>query len=487
LNILWICTDQQRFDTLGCYGNNFVKTPNIDRLASMGVKFNRAYSQSPVCAPSRASFLTGRYPRTCRVRQNGQDIPPDERLITKVLSENGFTCGLSGKLHISACNPSTGRNMEPRIDDGYDYFKWSHHPSGANASSGWAMNEYTMWLTSKGVQYHKKNLPDCPFVQTGMEEENHQVTWCVNCAMEYIESARKHKKPWLFSVNVFAPHHPFNPPAEYLDRYIKMLDQIPLPNYVEGELEAKPLFQKKDHEGAYDTPGNFPFESMGEKDHRYIRAAYWTMIDLIDHQVGRLLDYLKESNQTDDTMIIFTSDHGENLGDHGMYLKGPYFYENNVHVPLIIAYPSAIPGGRVSNALVELVDLAPTIIDAAGIKIEPGMQGKSLRPLLTGKAPLDQHRSSVYSEYYNSNINHRNPLAFDTMVFDGRYKLVRVHDLTNTLKYTGELYDLISDPDETVNLYYNPEYLKVKSDMLELMCDRMAGTCDPLPVRKAFW
>ena len=104
-NILWYCTDQQRFDTLGCYGNDFVHTPNLDRLAATSAFFENAFSQSPVCTPSRASFLTGRYPRTCRTRQNGADIPEDEVLVTKMLAENGYTCGLSGKLHLSTCHP----------------------------------------------------------------------------------------------------------------------------------------------------------------------------------------------------------------------------------------------------------------------------------------------------------------------------------------------------------------------------------------------
>ncbi len=153
MNVSWFCSDQQRYDTLGCYGNKFVSTPNMDRLAKMGVKFNKAYCQSPVCAPSRASFLTGRYPRTCGVRQNGQDIPATERLIPKILSEHGYTSGLSGKLHISAINHATKRNIEPRIDDGYDYFRWSHHPSAINPKSNWPTNDYILWLNSKGVEY----------------------------------------------------------------------------------------------------------------------------------------------------------------------------------------------------------------------------------------------------------------------------------------------------------------------------------------------
>lgn len=186
-------------------------------------------------------------------------------------------------------------------------------------------------------------------------------------------------------------------------------------------------------------------------------------------------------------MIIFTSDHGENLGDHGMYLKGPYFYENNVNIALIVSCPSSVEGGRVSNALVELVDLAPTICDAAGIPIYEGMQGKSLWGLLTGNTQLDEHRESVYSEYYNSNINHRDPLTFSTMICNGRYKLVKVYDRTNKIECRGELYDLNDDPTETINRYYEDEYKDIRIRMLELMCDRMVETCDPLPIRRACW
>lgn len=487
MNILWFCTDQQRFDTIGCYGNPYVHTPNMDRLARMGVRFTRAYSQSPVCAPSRASFLTGRYPRTCGVRQNGQDIPPTERLVSKLLKEHGYTCGLSGKLHIAACNQATGRVREPRIDDGYDYFRWSHHPSEEGSAGNWPANDYTMWLAEQGVRYETSPLPACRYVKKGMPERYHQTTWCVDRAMEYIRSAHAYHLPWMFSVNVYDPHHDFDPPEEYLAPYLEKLDELPLPNYRPGELEEKPLFQRKDHGGAYDSKGNYAFDAMTETDHRYLRAAYWAMVDLVDAQLGRLLDYLEESGQLDDTLIIFMSDHGENLGDHGMYLKGPYFYENNVHVPLIIACPGKIQGGQVSDALVELVDLAPTLCEAAGISPEPGMQGRSLWPLLTGHAPLDHFRESVYSEYYNSNIKHRNPLAFDTMVFDGRYKLVRVHDREHVMDCHGELYDLERDPRESFNQYENPEYLAEKVRLLELMADRMAETCDPLPVRQACW
>ena len=127
-NILWICTDQQRYDTLGCMGNPWVQTPNLDRLAQRGALFERAYCQSPVCTPSRASFLTGRYPRTTRCRQNGQSIPEDEVLVTRLLADAGYSCGLSGKLHLSPCHPSVAPTGERRIEDGYAEVHWSHTP-----------------------------------------------------------------------------------------------------------------------------------------------------------------------------------------------------------------------------------------------------------------------------------------------------------------------------------------------------------------------
>ncbi|MHC5054435.1 MAG: sulfatase-like hydrolase/transferase, partial [Planctomycetota bacterium] len=179
-NVLWICTDQQRWDTLGCYGNRFVRTPNLDRLASGGALFERCYTQSPVCTPSRASFLAGRYPRTTRCRQNGQDIPADEVLVTKMLS---------GKLHLSACNPRACaaeaaatsprrracQTMERRIDDGYSVFHWSHDTGG-----GWGLhNEYRRWLDGKGARFETPPHPLSKWVRTGMPEELHQTTWCV--------------------------------------------------------------------------------------------------------------------------------------------------------------------------------------------------------------------------------------------------------------------------------------------------------------------
>jgi len=476
-NILWLCSDQQRWDTLACYGNAFVETPNLDSLARGGALFEHAYCQSPVCTPSRASFLTGRYPRTTRCRQNGQDIPEDEVVVTKILSEHGYTCGLSGKLHLSACFPEVCSEMEARIDDGYEDFHWSHHAGG-----GWGRNNaYWAWLREKGALFKTAPHPETPHIHTGMPAELHQTTWCIDKACDFIRQQTRGGDPWLFSVNMYDPHHPFDPPEDLLSRYMERLNEIPLPLYREGELSSKPPYQAFDHEGAYGHRGGHPYKEMAQNDHRMVRAAYWAMCDLIDTQVGRLMDLLKATGQIENTIVIYTSDHGEMLGDHGIYLKGPYFYEPAIRVPLIISCPGTIAANRVMG-MVELVDLAQTILDAAGLDHYPGMQGKSLWPILVGEKPPHQHRDDVYCEYYNAMPWHRDPTAQLTMLRTDQYKIVLDHSNT-----AGELYDLDSDPGEFSNLWSDPASRDIKTDLLLRLCNRMAWTVDPMPVRRAAW
>ncbi|TBL80455.1 sulfatase [Paenibacillus thalictri] len=477
-NILWICTDQQRFDTMGCYGNTSVRTPNIDKLAENGVLFENAFCQATVCTPSRASFLTGRYPRTTRCRQNGQNMPEDELLVTRLLADAGYVGGLSGKLHLSACNPKVTAGTERRINDGYSQFHWSHHPE-----DDWATNEYIQWLRAKGKAYRPQPTEGSRYVQIGPDAEDHQSAWCAEKAIEFIEANERYSRPWFFSVNMFDPHHPFNPPQAYLQRYLDRLDDIPLPNVAPGEPDSKTYFQRYDHNGAYGDSKLYPFSSMTDQDHKMVRAAYWAMVDLIDEQVGRMIEALERTNQLDNTIVIFMSDHGELLGDHGVYLKGAFFYEPSVHVPLIISNPSRFTPNRRNRELVELTDLAPTLMEAAGLDIHPGMQGKSLWPLLTEAERGDEkHREDIYCEHYNASSKQNGIGGFATMVRTDRYKLVSYHK-----RNEGELYDLQQDPNETCNLWNDVNFLAVKLDMYERLCDRMAETVDPLPERLAVW
>jgi arylsulfatase len=464
-NILWICTDQQRYDTIACHGNKYIRTPNIDRLASEGTAFTHAFCQAPVCTPSRSSFLTGRYPSTTRAHDNGQCIPPDEVLVTKMLADAGYDCGLSGKLHISACS---GR-VEKRIADGYREFHWSHDPSPQ-----WGNNsEYTKWLASKGYKwsdlYHPKG-----YAFAGIPAELHQTTWCTDKAIDFIKEDRK--GPWLMSVNIYAPHTPFDPPKEYLDRYDP--DKLPDPAYTDGELDDKPAFQRFDHDGS--NGGRPPFSKMTPRERREIKAAYYAMIEHVDDNVGRILKMLDDTGQRKNTIIIFMSDHGELLGDHGIFLKGPYTYDCSVRVPLIISWPGHFKSGVKSDALVELLDIAPTLLTAAGMPIPNRVQGRPLTDLLTGKT--DKHRDQVFCESYGLKVGTSQPTWTVSMVRTRTHKIAVCHGTDQ-----GELYDLQADPGEHKNLYHSPAHAGLKAEMMKLCFDTSVATMDPVPVRVAPW
>ncbi len=474
-NILWICTDQQRGDTLGCTGNRFVTTPNIDALARRSAHFERAYVQSPVCMPSRASFLTGRYPRTTRLRQNGQVIPADERPISRLLADAGYHCGLVGKFHLAPADPAVNASIETRINDGYAEFCWAGDPH-----DNWGEHSgYTAFLSKRGKRFETPPHPDCAFVEIGMPEDLHEATWCAERAIDFIERRASSAAPWMFSLNMFAPHHPFNPPEDYLQPYLGRLGEIPLPAALDNDLSGKPAFQAVDATGAYGR--TMPYgRHMSDHDHRMVRAAYWAMCDLVDVKVGAILEALERTGQIDNTIVIFMSDHGEMLGDHGIYLKGPYFYEPAIRVPLIVSWPGTIAPQR-HGGLTELVDLAPTLLDACGLDPHPGMQGRSLWPQLTGREP-PAGRADIYCEYYNAMPFHRDPTPQLTMLRTQSHKIVVDHANDD-----GELYDLGADPGETVNLWRDGDALPVKADMLTRLAHRMAFTVDPLPPRISEW
>jgi arylsulfatase A-like enzyme len=463
-NILWITTDQQRFDTIASLGNPHIRTPNLDRLVAEGVSFTRAYCQSTVCAPSRASYLTGRYPRTTGCRQNGQTLPAGETLISRHMANAGYTCGLAGKQHLASC--SDGK-VELRGDDGYREFHWSHHPQ-----PDWPENAYTQWLTSQGKTWDELYAgPSSGYVKQGVPAEYHQTTWCAHKAIEFLE--RHAGSPWFFSFNCFAPHHPFDPPGEYLKRYDPA--DMPLPKYEEGELAQKPIYQRLDHEWAHNEEGYFHVGGMTDDDHRQVKAAYYAMIEQIDHEVGRMLSALEASGQADNTIVVFMSDHGEMLGDHGIYLKGPHFYEPAIHAPLIIWAPNRFQTNLRSDALVELVDLAPTLMSACELDVPEAMQGRSLLPILRGEAEPTVHRDYVYCEYYNAWTHHR---SYGTMMRTAEHKIVVYHGVDE-----GELYDLNDDAHEFRNLWRSSEHASLRERLLKQAFDASVFTMDPMPPR----
>jgi len=452
-NVLWICTDQQRWDTIGSLGNPHVRTPHIDRLANEGVAFLNAFCQSPICTPSRSSFLTGMYPSTVHGCGNGNDQWAEAApLVTKTLADSGYRCGLAGKLHLAGCH---GR-VEPRpADDGYSVFHWSHShkdiwPEG---------HAYADWVRGKGGDLGKM------YQEKGyMEPELHQTKFCADKAIEFIEA--NDDRPWLMSVNIFDPHAPFDPPPAYRDRYES--EAMPDPLFRESDLEAQKKLRGVDFQNKGARPESFQAKEK--------IAAYYAMIEQIDDHVGRMLDALERTGQRENTLVIFTSDHGEMLGDHGLLLKGCRFYEGLVHVPLIVSWPGAVGEGVRKNALVELTDIAPTLLDYAGLDKGPKMVGRSLRNLLEGDA--DSHRKHVRCEYYRA-LSLLAPGrggwegSYATMVRTDRHKLVVYHG-----HETGELFDLQEDPGEFENLWDCPEHAATRFDLMKVMVDQSAFAVD---------
>jgi arylsulfatase A-like enzyme len=467
-NILWVCTDQQRFDTIQGLSNSLISTPNLQRFMTEAVTFTNTFVQTPICSPSRGSFLTGRYPHCTGLRANGQYIRSSELLVPRILAENSYTCGLAGKLHLAPCGG--GRlETEERIDDGYKVFEWSH-----DVSNSWpGHNAWRVWLDRQGVklpQFPKEDVWGMPIAP-----KYSQTAWCAEVASQFMRE-QKGKGPWMMSVNIFQPHHPFFPTEEYLDRVDPA--KMPDPAYKEGELDNKTPFQQIDHNGAYGGKA-LSFTKTSAEEHRKITAAYYAMTEQVDTEMGHMLQVLDETGQADNTIVIFMSDHGEMLGDHGLYLKGPYFYDCLTRVPLIIRWPKHFKAGLKVDALVEMVDLAPTLVEAAGIQKPAGMQGQSLLPLLTGETTT--HRDSVYMEFFNANFNYPTPPML-TSVRTKRWKL----NYCDQAKY-GEMYDLRADPGEFNNLWNDPHQKDSRDMMMQLLLSRMIDTTDPVPEGVAAW
>ncbi len=480
-NILWFCADAQRYDTIHALGNPHIRTPTLDSLARSGVAFTQAYCQNPICTPSRCSFLTGRYPASTHCYRNGQvRFPQSETPVTRLLANAGYDCGLAGKLHLSAA-----KGGERRYDDGYRAFYYSNLPVPDDFNDN---NTYFHWLRDdKGVDPERLFANQTRFCGPGVPSELHQVTYCAEMAMRFISEPRE--GPWLMSVNPFDPHPPFDPPPEFLKRYDPA--KLPPPLFRPDDLERQAAFRniRQQKIEAVD-PLAPPAEaaSTGGETHaartykapegfngQQIKAAYYAMIEHIDYQLGRILQVIDDTGQLENTLVVFHSDHGELLGDHGLIFKGCRFFEGAVHVPLIFSWLGQVKQAEQCDALTELVDLAPTLLDMAGVAIPKNIQGRSLRPALTGDGalPLKTH---VVCDFYDSvGYSPVDRPTQATMTFDGRYKMVVYHREGDL----GELFDLQEDPGEFINLWDSPEALPLKLRVLRRHMDAVMATISP--------
>ena len=478
-NILWYSTDQQRFDTISALGNSHINTPTLDSLVANGTAFTRAYCQSPICTPSRSSFLTGMYPSRIHNTRNGNESFPEwPPLVTKMISDSGYECGMIGKFHLQ----SSGKRIEPRVDDGYSYWKFSHAPR-----DDWKEgHDYADW-----VKHNGESLDDLRLSKSGIPIKLHQTKWASDMAIDFI--TQKRSQPWMLNINVYDPHPPFIPAREYTDLYNPK--DMPGPYFRESDLEQQEQLARIDFQGEVKRPE--------ERDIKRIQAFYYAMISQVDDQLARIIDKLNEIGQLENTLIVFTTDHGETLGDHGLLEKGCRFYEGLTRVPLIFSWPAGLKKNIKSNALVELMDIAPTLLEITGIEVPEYMQGKSLMPILTGHSADDKHREFVRCEYFDaieSQLTNEasGPLGrvftggreepdqykdgigtFATMFRNEEYKLIIYHGHN-----TGELYNLKHDPWEFNNLWDDPQHQDIKNNLIQESFDNHVLTTTDVGSRR---
>jgi len=481
-NILVICTDQHRYDVISTHHGSVAKTPNLQRLADQGTVFDACYAPSPVCAPSRASMLTGRYPSSHGLWANGVTLPDATDMVSRQLSDAGYRTGLVGKLHLSGAFQG---HTEERVDDGFQVFKWAHDPfhgSPENAYHAWLARRFPeLWERAKGdlVTPDKTNFVHANTAFDEMPTEAHYSTWVSEEAGEFLE-AQPRNQPFFLMLNYFDPHHPFVAPKEYLDLFPPT--SVPPPVGGRAELASKPAFQTESSDSSYvgHGPAYIDFDAAGID---LIRRTYYAMVALVDECVGRVLDELDRRGLSDDTLVIFTSDHGEMLGDHAMLLKGPMMYDVAVRVPMIARWPGRVPVRRIPG-LVGVHDIARTIRVAAGLSESSHHQGLNLVDVARGET---QARGYALCQYRDSGYSN-SPEVHTTMLRVGEYKLVRWHGSPATERQAdGELYNLETDPNELINLWHDPGYADVRCELLGQLTDVTVAAEDRTPFRQMPW
>ena len=488
-NVLFIMCDQLRWDYLSCYGHEHLHTPNIDALADRGVRYARSYVQSPVCGASRMSTYTGRYVHAHGASWNFVPLKAGELTIGDHLRPLGVRSVLIGKTHMKADAPGMARlGIDPKSrigvrisecgfdpyerDDGLHPYS-GHEPNppyndfardnGLDAQNPWeeyanaALGENDELLSGWFLKYSNRpaRVPD-PLSET---------PYITGRAMEFIDEALQNNpdQPWVAHVSYIKPHWPYIVPEPYASMYGP--EHIQAPNRSDKErIDAHPIFAEFMNRR---VSKNFSRDEVREA----VIPAYMGLIKQIDDQMGRLFDHLQERGIADETMIVFTSDHGDYLGDHWLGEK-ELFHDESLRVPLIVYDPSPEADstrGSVNNDLVEAIDLAPTFLDLyGGVAIPHILDGHSLMDTLNGTRECDPRRY-VISEYDYAFSEPR--LALDMrsrdcwlrMIFDGRYKYVHAEN------FRPMLFDLETDPQELIDLGAEPAFADTRARLHEAL------------------
>lgn len=480
-NIILFMCDQLRFDALGCYGNNQIHTPNIDRIALNGSTFDNHFVQNPVCSPSRCSVLTGRYPKNHGTRDNGIPLRDSEITLPEVLRENGYVTAAIGKMHITT-------QFVPKEDEQDDWPEDNYGFDIIHTTCDCKTGEYLNWLREQSPDDYEevkrqgeqkaredrasaseKDLSGPPQVyKSGINPEYHQSHWIADRMIDLIEEAVP-EQPFFAYCSFVDPHHPFDPPEPYASMYDP--DQLAEPLMKEGELEDKPPHFWKARTAHGFSNEKYDYRVLTPHAWGQVKAAYYGMITLIDDNIGRVLAALEEKGITEDTLIMFTNDHGELLGDHGLLFKGPFHYDSIIKAPMVISWPGVVPQGSRYSQITEHVDIMPTLLEYAGIRPPCGVQGASMATALRGDKGFGREYAMTEFNCYDWGLSVKTLTGKD-------YKLTCYAG-----EDYGELYDRNQDPEEFVNLWDDEDYAEIKTYMMKKLMDRIIETEDPLPLR----
>lgn len=487
-NILLITSDQQHFDTLG-FANPRIRTPALDRLAREGAHFTRAYCNNPTCTPSRASLITGLYPSWHGAWSIGTKLPEDVPTVGERFLDAGYFTALIGKAHFQPLRSDPdgpgGASIECqpilRDLDFWRSFNDTHTPWYGFAHCELARNHgdeshvgqhYAIWMEERGL----KNWADYfvrPDPETGhgatpckrgawdLPEELHYSAWTGERTIAMLDHAARNQQPFFIWSSFHDPHPPYIAPEPWASMYRPQ--DMPIGRIEPGELQTMVPYvartQQPDPDfSEFKDPGgqgNHGLQSHlhDEQRLREDMAIYYGMTSLMDHHIGRVLDRLDALGLADNTLVVFTSDHGHFLGQHGLIAKA-FMYEDNLRVPFLARWPGRIPAGQTIHALQALIDLPTTFLAACGLPVPGAMQGVDQLPVWQGRVPAA--RRDVIVEHRHQPTR----LSIRSFITD-RYKLTvyRGHDY-------GELYDLRDDPRELHNRWDDPAYAPTRCQLL---------------------
>ena len=455
-NVLLIMADTHRRDAIGVYGDPVIKTPNLDKLAAGGVRFLNCWSQHPVCMPARATIFTGRYPQSHGVRTNGVRLPLCEVTIAEAFRRAGYDTFAAGKCHFI---PQLNGPLPTMETHEGPYYGFSEFHLGEDVRRG----EQAVWIERNFPQWAGKPDHLIPI-------ELHNTSWIRDHTVKFLKKAAETKKPFFAFASFVDPHQPYDPPPPYSTMYREQ--DMPPPLIRRGEYAARPAYLSKivaSQRPLFEHLTRHKTQSYGE-------------VSFIDDAVGKMFATLDETGLRENTIVVYLSDHGDMLGDHYLFYKGPYHFRQCTNVPLMVSVPGAPTAGKVVEGIVQQTDLLPTLTALCEVEDPEGVQGRSQVSVLTGDS-TDTGWDSALVQYGISGA-HR-PQAPPPDVPD----LWTLRTAGWRLSYypklkTGELYDISEDPEEFVNQFDNAKYAAERTKLKEQLLDRMLDAKDPLPVRE---